>query len=130
MNSPLSTRWPPSTPFLSHVQFLLSSAVPYSVEKVTTSTSPLAVFKRSDSDVLLIKNTCVISELQIALGQQFLYRPEWLSNEQTQDYNGSVMHYQFTCKVILLMCLCSVGPSGLRLHCKAIEGSYSRDPVS
>lgn len=32
--------------------------------------------------------------------------------------------------MILLICLCSAGKSGLRLHCKAIEGSYSRDSVS
>lgn len=41
-----------------------------------------------------------------------------------------LMCYQFKSKVILLTCLCSVDTSALRLHCKAIEGSYSRDRVS
>lgn len=131
MTSPSSTRWPPSTPFLPHLQYLLSSAVPYSAEKVTASTSPLAVLKRADSGVLLIKNTCVISELQIALRQQFFFYIGLdgfpLSKHGTIT---AVMRYQFTCKAILLICLCCVGPSGLGLHCKAIEGSYCGDPVS
>ena len=96
-------------------------------KKVTTSILPLAVLKRVDFGVLLIKNTCVISELLTAF---FFFGPERLSSEQTRDCNCSVMRYQFTCKAILLISLCSVGLSGLRLHCKAIEGSYTRDPVS
>lgn len=41
-----------------------------------------------------------------------------------------LMCTQLTSKAIPLTCLCAVDKSALRLHCKAIEGSYSRDPVS
>lgn len=78
---------------------------------------------RADYSVLLIKTTCVVSELQIALGLNGFPMSK-------HKYNCSVMRYQFSCKVILLICLCSVGLSGLRLHSKVIEGIYSRDPVS
>lgn len=37
---------------------------------------------------------------------------------------------QFKRKAILLTCLCLVDTSALGLHCKAVEGSYSRDWVS
>lgn len=97
------------------------------LKKVTTSILPLADLKRADFGILLIKNTCVISDLRPAF---FSLSPEQLTSEQTWDCNCSVMRYQFTCKAILLISLCSVGLSGLKLHCKAIEGSYTGDPVS
>lgn len=111
-------------PFPSHSQYLLSSAVLYSCEKLQPKLCPLLFLRR-----LTHYNTGVISELQTTLQQHFFSQYELSSSEHTQC-SCQVMSYQFTCKAILLICLCSVGLSGLKLHCKAIKGSYSRDPVS
>lgn len=53
---------------------------------------------------------------------------QFLKRKQ-RTVTASLMRYQFKSKVILTG-LCSGDTSALRLQCKAIEGSYSRDPVS
>lgn len=81
----------------------------------------ICCFKRVDVSTPFPENNCAFSER---------WRCSHLLFKFQERVTAPLMCYQFKSKAILPTCLCSVDTSALRLHCKAIEGSYSRDRVS